>query len=370
MWNMKSLLFESFGIGSLALRNRVVRSATHEGLADPSGLYTPELVRTYAQLAEKEVGLLITGHAFVSGEGRASRSQSSAESDDAIEMWKLATEQVHQHGGSILLQLAHAGGNAGNPDVALGPSAYQQSPRKNACRMASGEDLKRIVSSFAAAALRAVKGGFDGVQIHAAHGYLISEFLSPFYNRRTDEYGGSLENRMRLLKEVFLAVRDAVGPKFPILMKINSEDFVDGGFSVEECISVCLAMERCGLDAVELSGGIPEAGPARSPVRLDGNAATMETVYYETAARRLKTHLKIPLLLVGGIRSLETAARLIQDKSCDMVSLSRPLIREPDLLSRWHSEELSRSKCVSCNACFRPIMTGRGFYCPRERKNS
>ena len=366
---MELPLFESFEIGTIVTRNRFVRSATHEGLADPAGFYTPELVRTYAELAENEVGLIITGHTFVSEEGRASRFQASAAGDGVVELWKIATEQVHRRGGSIVLQLAHAGGCAGDPEQAVGPSEFRSSPKKNPCRSASRGEIQKIVEAFASAARRARQGGFDGVQIHAAHGYLISEFLSPFYNRRTDEYGGSPENRMRLLREVYLAVRNAVGRDFPVLMKINSEDFVEGGFSVKECAEVCLTLERLGLNAVELSGGIPEAGPRRSSVRLPEKNGAEETVYYESAASQLKSKLHLPLLLVGGVRSIGTAERLVGSSLCDMVSLSRPLIREPGLLRRWHYEDDFPAKCVTCNACFRPILTGRGFYCPRERSS-
>ena len=366
---MKDILFEPFEIGTLVSGNRFVRSATHEGLSAPSGLYTPELIRTYAELAENEVGLIITGHSFVSEEGRASKFQSSAACDDAVELWKVATEQVHRRGGSIVLQLAHAGGFSGDSEHAMGPSEFRSSPKRGFCRSACRGEIQKIVDAFASAARRARLGGFDGLQIHAAHGYLISEFLSPFYNKRTDEYGGSLENRMRLLKEIFLAVRSAVGNDFPILVKINSEDFVEGGFSVAECVEVCRELERLGLDAVELSGGIPEAGPRRSPVRLPEKGSVDDTVYYESAACRLKATLRLPLLLVGGVRSIQTAERLARDSCCDMISLCRPLIREPGLLRRWHYEDNSPAKCVTCNACFRPILTGRGFFCPRERSD-
>ncbi|MDD7751323.1 MAG: tRNA-dihydrouridine synthase, partial [bacterium] len=209
------------------------------------------------------------------------------------------------------------------------------------------------------------KGGFDAVQIHAAHGYLISQFLSPFYNKRADEYGGPLENRMRLLLRVYDAVRKAVGDAFPVLIKINSEDFVAGGFSADECALVCRELEKRGLNGVELSGGLPASGPKLSPVRTVNPASAEEKSYYEDAAKRIKAQLSVPVILVGGIRYPETAERLLREDACDFVSLSRPLISEPDLIRRWELEDAFRARCITCNACFRPIVTGLGFGCPK-----
>lgn len=364
---MANHLFESCFLGDLLLRNRFVRSATHEGLADDKGLYTPQLADLYAKLAMDQVGLIISGHTWVSPEGRASPRQSSAASDDAVERWRIATELVHRNGGSIALQLAHGGGNAMDPATAVGPSPFRHPSKKGECRGASKEELDAIVAAFGSAAKRAKDGGFDAVQIHAAHGYLISEFLSPFYNKRSDEYGGSPENRMRLLLRVCDAVREAVGSAFPVLVKINSEDFVEDGFSSGECVKVCVELEKRGLNGVEISGGIPEAGPKRSPVRIDNPGTISAPAYYETTAKQVKSALSIPVMLVGGIRWRETAERLIDENACDFVSLSRPLIAEPDLIRRWNMEDSFRAKCVTCNACFRPILTGRGFYCAKFR---
>lgn len=364
---MKKHLFESCFLDSLLLRNRFVRSATHEGLADDSGLYTPQLTDLYARLAADEAGLIITGHTFVSPEGKASPKQAAA-SDDAVELWRIATELVHRNGGTIALQLAHGGGNALDWTAAIGPSPFRHPSKKGECREASAAELDAVVSAFGAAAKRAREGGFDAVQIHAAHGYLISEFLSPFYNRRTDEYGGTLENRMRLLIRVYDAVRRAVGEAFPVLIKINSGDFVDGGFTTDDCVAVCRELERRGLNGIEISGGIPEAGAKLSPVRAVNPEKAAEPVYYEAAAKRVKSAVSIPVILVGGIRWLETAERLLEEEACDFISLSRPLIAEPDLIRRWNAEDSFRSACVTCNACFRPILTGKGFYCPKRSR--
>ncbi|WP_176012392.1 NADH:flavin oxidoreductase [Victivallis sp. Marseille-Q1083] len=355
--------FSPGSIRQLSLRNRFVRSATHEGMADDDGNYTPELTALLKTLADHEVGLIISGHAFVEPNGRAGKRQAGADRDDCIGPWQTAVKAVHDAGAGIFLQLAHAGGYAAVPAPA-GPSSFSPAPNQSPCRTLDETAIAAVVTAFRTAAGRARAAGFDGVQIHAAHGYLISQFLSPYYNRRSDAYGGTLQNRSRLLREIYEAVRREVGGDYPVAIKINSEDFVDGGFTADDCLQVCVELARSGLDAVELSGGIPPAGKQRSPVRTDNPAEAARPVYYEAVAKRLKTLVDIPVLLVGGIRYYEVAARLLAENCSDFLSLSRPLIREPDLIRRWQTGDRRRAECITCNGCFRPILTGRGCYCP------
>ena len=358
-------LFTPVRLNQRQVPNRVVRSATHEGLADDRGHYTPELTALLRRLAANRVGLILSGHAYVSPEGRVRRGQAAADHDACIPPWRQATAAVHAEGGLIFLQLAHAGGSAERSPAAFGPSPFAPGGEGEPCRAATPEELARIPAAFAAAARRAREAGFDGVQIHAAHGYLLSQFLSGFYNHREDAYGGTPENRARLLYEVYAAVRAAVGADYPVLVKLNAADFVAGGLTAGESRTVALELARRGLDGVELSGGIPEAGARLSPVRQENPASPEAPVYYEAEARALKNAaLPIPLLLVGGIRYPETAERLLATGVCELISLSRPLIRDPELAARWARGEGGRSECVSCDRCFRPIMTGRGCYCP------
>ncbi len=361
---MQETLFTPITIGTLKLRNRTVRSATHEGLADENGFYTEPLTGVLTGLARNQVGLIITGHAFVSPEGRAGKLQSSAACDECTGFWRNTVEAVHAAGGAIALQLAHAGGMASDPATAVGPTAFAASPGRPSCRELSTGEIRVLTEKFAAAALRAKTAGFDAVQLHAAHGYLLSEFLSGTYNKRQDLYGGTLENRARFLYEVYDAVRSAVGADFPVLLKINSCDFADDGFLPEECVTVCRELEARGLDAVELSGGIPWAPSEFSSVRRAG-----EPPYYLETATLVNKALTIPVLLVGGIRRFETACHLLNSGHCDMVSFCRPLIAEPDLIARWQSGDHAPAACVSCNACFRPILTGRGFGCIRASRS-
>ncbi len=354
-------MFTSVAINKMILPNRIVRSATHEGLASPEGFYTNAITGIYEQLALNGVGLIITGHAFVSPEGRVGRNQASAAVDECIEYWSPTVERVHQAGGKIVLQLAHAGCAGTDVNTAFGPSPFAFNSKRQPCREMSTVDIINVRKNFKIAAARAQAAGFDGVQIHAAHGYLLSEFLSPYYNWRNDEYGGSLKNRSRLLLEVLRGIRGAVGDAYPILCKINSDDFVEDGFSSEECAQVCHWLELNGADAVELSGGIPQAGPGSMRVRESAP-------YYVNAARQVKTTTQIPVILVGGIRDPRNIVEFLADNVCDCVALSRPLIREPNLVARWQKGDLRPAECISCNGCFRPVVIGKGLQCPLALK--
>lgn len=260
---MANILFTPVKINNMIVANRFVRSATHEGVLDGGGLWNSRLEEILTELADGELGLIISGHAFVSPAGRAGRNQASAASDECIAPWERIVEKLHLLQSRIILQLAHAGGFALDPETAVGPSPFAASPRRPPCRALSIAEIDQLTGQFVDAAIRAREAGFDGVQIHAAHGYLLSQFLSGHYNHRSDAYGGSPENRARLLCEIVSEIRKAVGSSFPVLVKVNSEDFVADGFQAAECVELCRKLEALGVDAIELSGGIPAAPPER-----------------------------------------------------------------------------------------------------------
>jgi 2,4-dienoyl-CoA reductase-like NADH-dependent reductase (Old Yellow Enzyme family) len=359
-------LFEPIRIGRLALANRLVRSATWEGLADPGGGVTPPLAAKMRELAEGGVGLIVTGHAFISPEGRAGPGQLGVAADEALPALAGMVAEVHGAGGRIVLQLAHAGAHA---DVKLsGREALGPSPLEGrwggVCREMRAHDLAAVTAAFAAAAQRAQAAGFDGVQVHAAHGYLLSQFLSPAVNRRTDGYGGDPAGRARLLLEVVAAVRGAAGADFPLLVKLNSEDLAPGGFSVEAMLEMAGMLAAAGVDAVELSGGRVVNPPEAQAARLARPAAEPPEPYYRAAARRFKLAVGLPLILVGGIREAETAEALVDEGAADLLAMSRPLIREPGLPRRWRSGDRRPAACLSCNRCYVPIRAGLGPSCP------
>lgn len=363
-----SILFQSAQIGSLKLPNRFIRSATWEGLAATDGACTDELVRLMGELAEGGVGLVISSHAFVRPEGYAVRGQLGVDRDDCIAGLARMAEAVHGKGGRIALQLAHGGLLAGTQltgQPALAPS-QTGGPEKTRRREMTEADIRDTIGAYGQAALRAREAGFDGVQVHAAHGYLLNQFLSPWFNRRTDRYGGSIENRARMVLDVLASVRKAVGKDYPVLVKMNSADFMEGGLTREDSLQAALMIAAAGADAIELSGGTLLSGKL-SPSRSKIDSVEQEA-YFRDAARTFKAMLNIPLALVGGIRSFEVAEGLVRDGIADFVSMSRPFIREPGLVNRWKRGDRSRATCVSDNRCFGPPMRGTGFYCVVERE--
>ncbi len=363
-----SVLFQSAQIGSLKLPNRFIRSATWEGLAAPDGGCTDELVRLMEGLAEGGVGLIISSHAFVRPEGVAVRGQLGIHRDDLIAGLARMADAVHGKGGRIVLQLAHGGLLAGTQltgQPALAPS-LAGGPEKTRRREMTEADIADTIKAYGEAALRAKKAGFDGVQIHAAHGYLLNQFLSPWFNRRSDRWGGSIENRTRIVLDILASVRNATGGDYPILAKMNSEDFLEGGLAREDSLQAALMIAAAGADAIELSGGTLLSGKL-SPSRSKIDSVEQEA-YFRDAARAIKAKLNIPLALVGGIRSFEVAEGLVKEGIADFVSMSRPFIREPGLVNRWKSGDRSRATCLSDNRCFGPPMRGTGFYCVVDRE--
>jgi 2,4-dienoyl-CoA reductase-like NADH-dependent reductase (Old Yellow Enzyme family) len=228
-------------------------------------------------------------------------------------------------------------------------------------------DIEAVVHAFAAAAARSQATSFDAVQIHGAHGYLVSQFLSPYFNKRRDEYGGSIENRARLAVEVIKAVRKAVGPGFPVFIKLNSEDFLPEGLMVEEMVQTAIMLEKNGVDGIEMSGGTVMSKKI-VPFRPGKTTPDGPEAYYEDAARLYKEKVRVPLILVGGIRTFETAERLVAEGLTDYIALSRPLIREPELVTRWKSGDRRPATCISDNGCFKPAIEGRGIYCVVEAR--
>lgn len=358
-------LFAGTSINGLSLANRFVRSATWEGLADEQGAVTPRLTEMMVGLARGEVGLIISGYAFVSPEGRSSPRQLAVYDDRFLPGLGEMAGGVQAAGGKLALQVVHGGcmANAALSGLEpLGPSALAKDGRA-ICRMMSREDIAGTVSAFAQAAGRAQQAGFDAVQIHAAHGFLISQFLSYAFNQRTDEYGGNLANRARFLLEVVAAVRRTVGPAYPVLVKINSEDFLESGLARAEAVEVSRWLEQASVNAIEFSGGTLRSPQKLSPVRPGLLKTPAQEVYYRQAARLYKQKVTVPLMLVGGIRSFEVAEELVRSGTADYISLSRPLICEPGLVKRWRQGDRRPAQCVSDNACFGPALDGTGLYC-------
>jgi 2,4-dienoyl-CoA reductase-like NADH-dependent reductase (Old Yellow Enzyme family) len=365
-------LFDATTIKNLEIPNRFVRSATWEGMATEDGSCTPALNDVAVQLARGGVGLIITGHAFVSEEGRAGPWQMGVYKDTFIPGLAQMADAVHHAGAKIVMQIAHAGCRAATQlsgFQAISSSSFENEKGGTAREMTQG-DIERVAEAFAQAAVRARKAGFDGVQIHGAHGYLLSQFLSPFFNKRKDAYGGPIENRTRIVLDVLKSIRTAVGQNFPVLIKMNSEDFLEGGVTVDDMLEASRILEQAGIDAIEMSGGTVYSAVYTSSRKGKLDAEDQE-VYYREAAKRFKEKVGVPLMLVGGIRSYPVAERLVAEGTADYIAMCRPLIREPGLINRWKSGDVGKALCVSDNGCFIPAFKGRGITCVvEERKKS
>jgi 2,4-dienoyl-CoA reductase-like NADH-dependent reductase (Old Yellow Enzyme family) len=360
-------LFESTSINNLVLPNRFIRSATWEGFAGNDGSATPDLTTLLRKVSRGGVALVITGHAYVSREGQAGPWQLGIYSDRFIPGLSELTKSIHEVGGKIAIQIAHAGSHAASrlSDLEpIGPSVEETESGPNGREM-TGDDIEAVTQAFASAAGRARAAGFDAVQIHGAHGYLISQFLSPFFNKRKDGYGGDIENRARFVVKVLKAIRKAVGPDYPVFIKLNSEDFLPGGFTIEDMLHTAAMLEEGGIDAIEMSGGTFLSGK-NSPSRKGKPAPGEPEAYYEPAAVLYKEKIGVPLILVGGIRTFETSARLVTEGVTDYIALSRPLIREPDLVNRWQSGDVRPALCVSDSRCFGPALKKQGIRCVIE----
>lgn len=359
-------LFEPYKIKRLEIRNRFVRSATYDGIADKNGRVSERQMSLYEELAHGKVGLIITGIAYVDVTGRISPSQNSIACEDDIAGFSQLTGMVHNLGTKIAVQLFHAGRETGKiyqKRPALAPSVIADDPFFTAPHREIEEDeIGQIIAAFGKGAARARAAGFDAVQIHGAHAYLLSQFLSPFTNRRKDKWGGSLENRLRLHRDIIRAVRSEVGADFPVLMKLGVEDGFAGGLESQEGLAAAETLAHGGLDAIEISSGLRGRGYKHSEFRTAIDRPNRKG-YFRDWCREIKQRVDIPVIMVGGIRSLGTAANIIQTGTADLVSLSRPLIREPDLVARWQSGDLGPATCVSCNRCMEALLEAKPFGC-------
>jgi 2,4-dienoyl-CoA reductase-like NADH-dependent reductase (Old Yellow Enzyme family) len=330
-------LFSSLQLGSIQMKNRLLRSATGEGAAEIDvGCPTEEMVTLYDRIAAGGIGLIITGHTAVSREGRCSNTMTAFYSDDFIPAFRRMVEASHAHGTPIVGQLNH-GGRQVNPEHkdirALCPSAVQVEGADCVPEELSPADIERLIADYGKAAGRCKRAGFDGVQIHSAHGYLVSQFNSSLTNQRTDEWGGSPEKRRRFLAAVYESMRAHVGDDYPILIKQNVADFHPDGLTTDEAVEICRMVDGLGIAAIELSGGIRET--ISIAFREEELREKGEVVFFEEEAKRIKPEINCPLIVTGGIRTAATAQRLVAEGTCDGVGLCRAMLEEPDLPAKW-----------------------------------
>jgi 2,4-dienoyl-CoA reductase-like NADH-dependent reductase (Old Yellow Enzyme family) len=347
-------VFDSITINGLQLANRFVRSATYEALASDDGFVTDALVSLYDELARGDIGLIIVGYAYIQPNGKGGPGMLGAWSDEHVEGLARLTGAAHKHGAKIASQIVHCGRQS-FPDLIgetpVGPSAVPTAKLGITPRELSTPEIEEIIENFGKAAARAKAAGFDAVQIHCAHGYLLNQFLARNSNRRTDKYGGDLEGRARALFETYARIRKTVGADYPVLIKLNCADFVEDGLELEESLWVAEKLAEMGMDAIEVSGGVYDTIPNEGRSIQKGVPRKRPEAYFLPYIEKFKKAVEAPVIAVGGIRTLETSQSILREGKADLISMCRPFIHEPHLLKRWRSGDLSPAACVSCNRC-------------------
>jgi 2,4-dienoyl-CoA reductase-like NADH-dependent reductase (Old Yellow Enzyme family) len=366
----ESILFQSTKIKNMELRNRFVRSATYDGCADKKGHVTEKQMDLFTTLAEGGVGLIITGITYVHESGQISSYQNSIASDESIPGFRRLTSAVHDRGAKISVQLFHAGREArfskSSSRVPLAPSVLEGDSHFEAQYRAMTEDeILEVIRGFGDGAKRARVAGFDAVQVHGAHAYLLSQFLSPYTNRRRDEWGGSLENRLRIHREIYREIRQKVGEDYPVLVKIGVQDGFPGGLEFSEGKLASKYLAESGFDALEISLGLRGTGEENTEFRTKISVIDREA-YFRHWCLQIKNQVDVPIMMVGGLRTFGLMEEIIRNKEADLISLSRPLIREPGIINDWKRGDRHRAECISCNQCFEGLLRRETLRCSQQ----
>ncbi len=355
----QSILFAPILIGNVAIPNRFVRSATQDFMATNEGFITDRQISLFRNLAEGEVGLIITGHAYVNTEGKASPRQIGIYDDKFIEGLKHLVDEVHQFPSRIFLQIAHAGRQTKEKlcgCTPLAPSSVYEPVFKVDPKEMTATEIASTITDFIKAAERAKQAAFDGIQLHVAHGYLLSSFISPYTNRRTDAYGGSTEKRLQIIVDIVRGIRSSLGKDYPLIVKLNATDYHPEGLTVEESVDMAKILEGEEIDGIEVSGGMAEAGKASM---WKGPFSEEEEGYFVSNASRIKSAVSLPVFGLGGIRTYKVMEKILNLGKADLISLCRPFIRDPFLINKIRTGETEQTECISCNKCMNP----RGIRC-------
>jgi 2,4-dienoyl-CoA reductase-like NADH-dependent reductase (Old Yellow Enzyme family) len=372
-----SILFEPKAIGNMIVKNRLVRAPTVEKRAGPEGHCTSKLMDLYIRLAEGGVGMIITGGAYTQRNGKGLPNQIGFARDDVVEGYRKLTDRMHGYGVRVIVQLVHCG-RQGTVEVVgetpIAPSAVPNLLGVTPVPM-SEEQIHEAIDHFVRAAERVRNAGFDGVQIHAAHGYLIHEFLSPRTNRREDAWGGSFENRMRFLTEIYQGMRKSLGEGYPVLLRMNCNDYLPDGLGPADAVRIAEHMSALGVDAIEASAGTWEThfyvsrgdiprnywlyrraqGGEKKKVEARLTQIAQEVRFKEAFhleyTREIKKRIRCPFILVGGLRSVQGMERILAEGDADFISLCRPLIRDPEFPNKIRRGLTKGSTCINCNLC-------------------
>ena len=329
----ENLLFTPITLpNGTTIKNRFFKSAMSEGMGTKNFQPKKNIATLYKRWAEGGTGLIITGNIMVDPKGTAEPGNIVFDKNSNMEILKEWAKQGQQHGAKVMVQLNHPGKQAPKTvsKQTVAPSAVPLGNGLNKLfstpRALTTSEVEELVQKFVTSAKVAKEAGFSGVQIHAAHGYLISQFLSPHDNRRTDKYGGSLENRMRFLKEIYLGMREELGKDFTIGIKINSTDFKEDGLTEEDSLKTIIELANLGLDFVEISGGTYER-----PAMMGATSKSTNQVFFAEYSKKLKQKIKIPVVVTGGIRSINAMNTLLNDNTTDFIGIARPLTIDPNI---------------------------------------
>lgn len=329
----ENLLFTPITLpNGTTIKNRFFKSAMSEGMGTRDFQPKKNIATLYKRWAEGGTGLIITGNIMVDPKGTAEPGNIVFDKNSNIEILKDWAKQGQQHGAKVMVQLNHPGKQVPKT-IAKETVAPSTIPLGNGLnklfstpRALTTSKVEELVQKFVTSAKVAKEAGFSGVQIHAAHGYLISQFLSPHDNRRTDKYGGSLENRMRFLKEIYLGMREELGKDFTIGIKINSTDFKEDGLTEEDSLKTIIELANLGLDFVEISGGTYER-----PAMMGATSKSTNQVFFAEYSKKLKQKIEIPVVVTGGIRSINAMNTLLNDNTTDFIGIARPLTIDPNI---------------------------------------
>jgi 2,4-dienoyl-CoA reductase-like NADH-dependent reductase (Old Yellow Enzyme family) len=365
-------LFEKSSIGSLELNNRFMKSSTWTGTGDKKGYITDRSLAMHNELAGGGVGLILTGNQIVMSNGIAMPYSIGNYDDSQSEGLKKLADGIHKNGSKVIVQLSHCLARS-NPklfwaegDELWGVSAVPYDSKSPVPKEMTQTDIKRLVEAYTAAAVRSASCGFDGIMLHGCHGYGLHQFLSPAWNKRGDSYGGSVQNRYRVVGEIMESIKGKMRPGFPIIFKLSAQDFVAGGLEPPEALQIAKRLQDDGIAAIQVSACCSASGQDKHCPKTE-ILEEKDEGYLLDFTQYVKEAVKVPVIAVGGIRSLSTAEAIIRDRKADYISLARPLIREPDLINRWKSGDTAKAKCISCNGCFETGMQGLGISCKIER---
>ncbi|MCO1602518.1 NADH:flavin oxidoreductase [Desulfosporosinus nitroreducens] len=362
-----SILLDPFTIRNLEIRNRFVRSATYDGFANENGHVSDAQIKLFSDLADGGAGLIIAGIAYVHYTGQISPHQNSIAGDQFISGFEKVTKAVHERGAKIAIQLFHGGKEAKylktKNILPLAPSIVDNAPYYSGeYREITDSEIWEVINAFGDGAIRAKEAGFDAVQVHGAHAYLLSQFLSPFTNRRQDQWGGSLQNRLRLHYEIYKNIRKKVGEDYPVFIKIGVQDGFIGGLQLDEGKESAKLLAKLGFDSLEISQGLRGKRYEETEYKAHIDSLNKEA-YYREWCREIKSQLDVPIMIVGGLRTLSLMEEIVQNKEADCVSLCRPFICEPGLVNDWETNEHKKPKCISCNKCVDAIYKGKPINC-------